>query len=206
MGRMSFGASIEIKANLVYAARMSKPPRRISASVLENIALHYLERFDSSAENLRRVLMRRVTRAALHHGDDPAEGAALVTALVARFCANGLIDDARFAENRSRSLHRRGRPARAIRQTLAAKGVGGDEIAAALSVLAEDHDSAEDLAAARHYVRRRRLGPWRPPDERAACRDKDLAVLARAGFSWSVARTALEDSGAPDEVDPWAIG
>ena len=178
---------------------MSKPPRRISPSVLENIALHYLDRFDSSAENLRRVLMRRVARAARHHGDDPAEGAALVAALVAGFCASGLIDDARFAENRSRSLHRRGRPARAIRQTLAAKGVGDEEIAAALADLAEETGAAGDRAASRHYVRRRRLGPWRPPEERAARRDKDLAALARAGFSWGVAQAALDEDADPGE-------
>jgi regulatory protein len=43
-------------------------------------------------------------------------------------------------------------------------------------------------------VRRRRLGPYRPQEERAARRQRDLGALARAGFSFDVARRALEIS------------
>ena len=42
---------------------------------------------------------------------------------------------------------------------------------------------SDDLEAARTYVRRRRLVGG----------DKDLAKLARAGFSYDVARRALEE-------------
>ena len=48
------------------------------------------------------------------------------------------------------------------------------------------------LAAARRTARRRRLGPWRGEDQRAARREKDLAALARAGFSYSVAKTVID--------------
>lgn len=170
---------------------MSKPPRRISASSLENIALHYLERFASSAENLRRVLMRRVDRAAQFHGDDPAVGADLVTALIERYRQSGLLDDGQYAELKSRSLHRRGTSSRAIRQTLAVKGVESEAIDQALAGLAEE-EGETDLAAARNYVRRRRLGHWRLPELRADHRDRDMAALGRAGFSWQVARAALD--------------
>ena len=53
--------------------RKRAAPAKITATSLNNIALHYLERFASSAENLRRVLLRRVRRAAAHHGSDPGE-------------------------------------------------------------------------------------------------------------------------------------
>jgi len=181
---------------------MSKPPRRISASYLENAALHYLERFASSAENLRRVLLRRVQRAASFHGDDPEVGTALVAALIERYRQAGLLDDAVYAGAKSRSLHRRGSSSRAIRQTLAAKGVAAEAIESALEGLAEEaaNDSGPedagrdvDLAAARNYARRRRLGLWRPAEKREAFREKDMAALGRAGFSWVTARKALEE-------------
>jgi len=71
-----------------------KKPRKVTAESLERAALHYLERYASSAVNLRRVLMRRVLRAAEAHGSEPADGAALVDALVARVRQGGLLDDA----------------------------------------------------------------------------------------------------------------
>ena len=42
--------------------KQRKPPRKATAASLENAALYYLERFATSSENLRRVLMRRVER------------------------------------------------------------------------------------------------------------------------------------------------
>jgi len=179
---------------------MSKPPRRISASYLENAALHYLERFSTSAENLRRVLLRKVQRAAQFHGDDPEVGAALVEDLLGRYRQSGLLDDVVYAGAKSRSLHRRGTSSRAIRQTLSAKGVEAEVIETVVADLAEEvsGEGGEDaeLSAARNYVRRRRLGHWRLEEVREAFREKDMASLGRAGFSWAVARKALDE---PDE-------
>ena len=75
---------------------------------LHNAALHYLERSASSADNLRRVLMRRVRRSALVHDTDPEEGARLIDELVTRFEAAGLLDDRAYAAARVTSLRRRG--------------------------------------------------------------------------------------------------
>ena len=174
---------------------MSKPPRRITAARLDNIALHYLERFAASAESLRRVLCRRVERAARALDEDPAEGLAWVEALIARYQAAGLLDDRQFAAAKTRSLHRRGASTRLIRQSLSQKGVDGDTIDGALAELVEEIDGDTDLAAARSYARRRRLGPWRLSEVRAEHRDKDLAALGRAGFSWAVARAVVDGEG-----------
>jgi regulatory protein len=58
-----------------------------------------------------------------------------------------------------------------------------------------DEGGASELAAACALVRRRRLGPYRAPGKRVDCRQKDLASLARAGFSLALARRVLK---APD--------
>ncbi|PKU26158.1 hypothetical protein CWS72_03260 [Telmatospirillum siberiense] len=190
--------------NLRYAEPMSKPrpPKRISKTSLENAALFYLERFSASAEGLRRVLMRRVERAARVFGDDPADGAVLVDDLVRRYQASGLLDDQRYAEGKSRSLLRRGCSPRAIRQDLARRGLEASVIDEALQGLAADlaEDAVTlDRAAAEAFVRRRRLGPHRPPDLRAQNRDRDMAALGRAGFSWEIARAVLGGTGDGDE-------
>ena len=45
--------------------------------------------------------------------------------------------------------------------------------------------------AAHALARRRKLGPYRP-GERSAYREKDLAALARAGFSFGIAREVID--------------
>ena len=179
--------------------RKRRQPRQATASYLENAALHYLERFSSSSANLRRVLMRKVARSARAHGTDPAEGAGLVEAIIARYLQSGLLDDAAYAAQRAASLRRRGASRYGIRGKLAVKGVEAELIDAALEKL-DDEPGSGDLAAACALVRRRRMGPYRPPAERAAHGRKDLAALARAGFSIDVARRVLAaaDSEAVD--------
>ncbi len=182
-----------------------KLPRRMTADRLENIALHYLSRYASSSGNLRRVLMRRVQRAAAAHGDDPADGARLVDALIERFQRSALIDDRAYATQKAASLQRRGASRFGIRGKLRQKGVETDLIDNAMTTLDEGGTAAGELAAACALIRRRRLGPYRTTAQRVAMRQKDLATLARAGFSLDVARRALT---APDRatLESWGRG
>ena len=50
-----------IEENIIsVSARKRKPQKKITPQRLKNIALYYLKRFESSADNLRSVLRRRV--------------------------------------------------------------------------------------------------------------------------------------------------
>ena len=49
-----------------------------------------------------------------------------------------------------------------------------------------------ELQAAIALARRRRLGVYRLAAARADYRDRDLAALARAGFSYDIARRVIE--------------
>lgn len=165
-------------------------PRKVSERSLENAALAYLQRYASSAANLRRVLMRRVLRSAAAHDTDPEQGARWIDALIERYQKAGLLDDDAYARMRAETLHRAGASARRIRATLAVKGVGPDIVDGALDALDETMPDVE-LAAACNYARRRRLGPWRRSD-RAGHRERDLAALGRQGFSYETARRVID--------------
>ncbi len=184
--------------------RRRREPRKATPRHLRNAALHYLGRYASSAKNLHIVLMRKVERSAHAHGTDREAGAAAVAALVVEFQELRLVDDRLYAEGRARTLFRRGRPIRAIRAALAAKGVADDDIDSALAEVTAGI-AEPDLAAAALYARRRRLGPWRLADERPARRARDLAVLARAGFGYDAARRVVDAESAED-VEALAAG
>jgi regulatory protein len=163
-----------------------KPPRKVTPAYLQRAAMAYLERYSSSAENLRRVLRRKVDKRCRLRGEDPAEFHDTIDEVVARSLRSGLIDDTRYAEARVASLRRRGGSARAIQAKLSAKGIDRSTIAAAL-----EGEEGDEEQAARAFARRRKLGPFRP-GERAPYRDKDLAAMARAGFRFDVARGVIE--------------
>ena len=135
------------------------------------------------------------------HGTDRAQGRALVDAVVARLRGAGLLDDAAYAETRAHTLHRRGVPPRLIRHRLLQKGVDDPVVAAALETVTAAAGEPE-LSAAVNLARRRRLGPFRAA-ARAANRERDLAALARAGFTFEVARRVIE-AASTDELEEGA--
>lgn len=172
--------------------QVRKPPRRITPDYLQRAAMHYLERYAAPAAQLRRVLERKVVLSCRHHGDEPGRFSGLLDEVVARCVASGLVDDRRFAEARAASLRRRGQSTRAVAAKLAAKGVTRDLASEASAVEPED-----ELAAARIAAKRKRLGRWGKGD-RTINRQKDLAALARAGFSTAIARTVIDEAGDED--------
>lgn len=163
-------------------------PRALTAAALDRAALDYLARYASTSANLRRVLLRKAARA---DGDGaPVDGAKLIEDLILRYLRAGLLDDRAYAAQQAASLIRRGTSRFAIAGKLAQKGVTAELIAETLADLDATAGDSE-VAAACALARRRRLGPYRAPLARAAARRKDLASLARAGFSLAVARRVV---------------
>jgi len=169
-----------------------RSPAKISARYLQWVTARYLDRYSSSEANLRRLLMGRVYRSARHHEVDPEPWKGLVEEELRRLVSIGHLDDARYAFEKARSLHRRGGSSRAIRSKLTAKGVPQVVISEALSRLQEDVGDLE-IEAALTFARKRRLGPWSPERTNDWDRRKrDLARFARAGFSYQVAAQILD--------------
>lgn len=177
------------------ARREPRPVRKVTAQYLENAALYYLGRFSAASGHLRQLLVRRVDRSAKAHDTDPVAGREMVDKLIARFLTSGLLDDAAYAAGKAKSLRRRGASRNVIAQKLRAKSVAADRIADAVGAAdanaIEDGEDAELLAAWR-LARRKRIGPYRTTGNRAELRMKDLAALARGGFSYEVARRVID--------------
>ena len=174
----------------------SRTPAPPDEATLEQAALKYLERYSSSLAGLRRVLRRRVRRAARAGQGDVAAGDAMIETVLGGLVQTGLVDDGKYAEFRAASLSRRGASLATIRNDLRARGVAGPLIEAALAALkhelgSESNDET-DRAAALNLARRRRLGPFRAPTVRKAYRDRDLAAMGRAGFAYDIARAVID--------------
>jgi regulatory protein len=182
---------------------VKKPPRPVSSAWLQRAALHYLESFASSSENLRRVLRGKLERRCRARGEEAGQFLPLVDEVVEKAVVGGYVDDTRYAQAKVASLRRRGGSRRAIAARLQAKGLDREAIAAALDAFddeAVDDTEGEDAerAAAAAYARRRRLGPFRIKD-REERRDRDIAAMMRAGFGYDVAKGVVGGSVEPED-------
>lgn len=173
--------------------RRPKRPARTDPEALNAAALRYVERYAATAASLRRVLATRVRR---HAPETIQEATPHIDEIVRRFERARLVDDRVFAQAKASSLTRAGASARMIRQKLSGKGVASELIGVTIAELGDARDV--ELRAAVAYARRRRLGPFsreRTVEDRREERTRELAALARRGFSFDVARRVID---APD--------
>ena len=132
----------------------------------------------SSAE-LRRALQRKAKRLAAEEKQPPPGAIDVVMAKMERL---GFLNDATVAERAVRRWRDSGASKRKVEQKLRQRGLSSTGI-----------DAGDDLVAARIYVRKKRL--------QEKDRDKALASLGRQGFSYDVAKRALNgDTGDENEA------
>lgn len=168
--------------------KKKRPLRKITKQRLKNIALYYLQRFESSVDNLRRVLQKRVSDYAYQNKDyDRSEAQDWIEEILVEFQGYNYLNDNRFAELRIRDYLAAGKSEKYIRGKMAEKGVAESVVAAVLAEQEFDpYENALLLAKKKH------IGPFRSEALRAEFRQKDMAALARAGFDYDVVQRVME--------------
>lgn len=173
--------------------RGQRRKQRVDPQSLERWAVRHLNRYSSSAANLRLVLLRRVRRVEHAQEESFPEAHGWIDAAVEALKVRGYLDDRRYARNTALRMRERGVSARRIESQLSSKGIPFE---VAREAVAEVSGDSGELDAAVKYARRRRLGAFRlDPDTRAERRERDLAALGRSGFSFDIALAIVE---APD--------
>ena len=144
--------------------RPKKRLRKITKDRLKNIALYYLQRFETTTESLRAVLLRRVNDYAFYNPEfDKTPALQWIEEILSDFQRYKYVDDARFAALKIRDYLAVGKSEKYIRLKMALK-----------------------LAKKKH------IGPFRQGEDKADFYQKDLAVLARAGFDYDVAKKVMD--------------
>lgn len=159
-----------------------KMQKKITPQRLKNIGLYYLKRFESSVENLRAVLHRRIDAYARENPEwNKQEAYDWAENVLAEFERLHYLDDRRFAEIKVRNYLNAGKPARYIQNKLRAKGVDEAQINAALA-----EQEYDPFAMALQLAKRKKIGPYRDMESRREFRQKDMGTLVRAGFDYDV--------------------
>ena len=170
------------------ATSAKKPAPPLDGERLRSLALHYVGKYATTQAKLGGYLNRKIRE---RGWDD--ERHADIAALTEQFAELGYINDAQFAEARSRSFVRRGYGKRRLDEDLRASGIGEGD-----AVPAKAHMDESEFTAAENFARRKRLGPFAnelaPPEKR----QKQLHAFLRAGHGFEIARRFV--NAAPGDV------
>ncbi|MBL8920227.1 MAG: RecX family transcriptional regulator [Myxococcaceae bacterium] len=170
--------------------------RKVTEQRLMNVALFHLRRFSASVEGLTRVLKRRVHRWGRDGAEVEGDAEKLIAIVITRLRLSGYLDDERLATSKVASLRRGGTSARSIALKLRRAGLGADLVKQATA-----SQPTTDADAVWTWARRKKLGVFRVR-QREERRQKDLAALVRAGFSFREAKQVVNAKEAPCEAAP----
>ena len=145
---------------------------------MRQLALFYVGKYATTQSKLANYLARKIRE---RGWDD--EYPADIGALTEQFTQLGYINDAQFAEARSRSFVRRGFGERRLNEDLRASGIGDTD-----AVSAKAHMEESIFSAAENFARKKRIGPFAhdaaPPEKR----QKQLHAFLRAGHGFDLAK------------------
>ena len=158
--------------------------KKITPQRLKNMAIYYLQRYDAGSHKLRTVLIRKIKKAQMEM-PVPDEAFIWVEQVIEQMQNLGYINDERYGENVVRRLSQSGKSTAFIKNKLKTEGFSQGQIDSLIS-------DTDELAQARLFVRKKRLGQ----DLK-----KDLGKLARAGFSYDIARQALNQPESDEFFD-----
>ena len=170
---------------------------QVSFQNLEKAAYYYLKRYSSSSENLKRILLKRVFRAQKFQQVDWDVTNNWIEEIIGKLKTIGIIDDREFADRKATIFNNQGNSKLMIRKKLENKGVEKKLIDESIKNL-EKQILDPDFIAAIRFLERRKMGPYRHPNNRSEYRDRDLRSMARAGFAYSVAKQVLEAESIKD--------
>ena len=175
------GITDEKKANI------RRPLKKITPQRLKNIALYYLKRFDSSVENLRQVLHRRVKNYARENAEfDVQKADDWIEDILNDFMRLGYLDDYRFALVKIRGYLEAGKPERYIVPKLRQKGIANQIIK---DIMQNQEYDAFQMAL--RLAKKKKIGPYRSAENRHEFRQKDMGTLIRAGFDYDIVTEVL---------------
>ncbi len=151
---------------------------------LWNYSLNYLARFEVSVSKLKYKLFERKEKFPYPIKDTDYHLA--IEAVIKQLNCQNLLSDERYASSRLRQLMSRGKSLAYIRQDLKQNGLNSDIIGNAIENKQKENTVHCDKIAAIYYMRKRRFGAFRQKKVDYKAQQKEIAALARQGFSYSL--------------------
>ena len=146
-------------------------------------AVDYLSKYDSSKINLVNILKRKILRLKTTNYEK-RKLINIIESIIIKLEKNKFIDDDRYSSTKILSLSNSGKSKNFIFNYLIKKGVNKSQIQNNLNLVQQDNENWE-LNSAKIFAKKKKLL------EKNQSYEKNLAKMARAGFSFDICKKIL---------------
>jgi len=157
---------------------------------IRKFSYSYLEKYSPSKQQLRTYLFKKLVKKN-QKISSKKEIFNLIDSVIASLDDQKLLSDEYYSDAKSKAFLKRGYSLNKIRYSLIKKGIDEKYIKASISKIKEN-ESEPDFFSAIKLCKKRRIGPCREESNRTLFYKKDIAILARSGFSYEISKKVLE--------------
>ncbi len=157
---------------------------------IRNFAYSYLEKYSPSKQQLRIYLFKKLIKIK-QNISSKKEIFNLIDSIITTLVDNKFISDKHYSDIKSKTFLKRGYSLNKIRYSLIKKGIDEKYIKASISKIKEK-ESDPDFFSAIKLCKKRRIGAIREESNRSLFYKKDIAILARSGFSYELSKKILD--------------
>ena len=157
---------------------------------IRNFAYSYLEKYSPSKQQLRIYLFKKLIKTK-QNISSKKEIFNLIDSIINTLVDNKFISDKHYSDIKSKAFLKRGYSLNKIRYSLIKKGIDEKYIKASISKIKEK-ESDPDFFSAIKLCKKRRIGAIREENNRSLFYKKDIAILARSGFSYELSKKILD--------------
>ena len=162
--------------------------KQITEHKLYNITLYYLSRYEATGQKVRDMLKRRILKIKLTGSEIPQDVDIWIENVILKMQNLGYLDDRRYAENQVRILLSQNRSNRFIIGKLKQAGLSEQIIQDLLT-----ESETDEINRAKKFAQKKKLGPYGQTLKTPEQRKKEMATMARAGFSYDTIYLILND-------------
>ena len=157
---------------------------------IRNFAYVYIEKYSPSKQQLRTYLFKKLIKIQ-QKTSSKKEIFDLIDSVVNTLVDQKFLNDKYYSDAKSKVFYRKGYSLNKIRYSLIKKGIDQKYIQDSISKIKEN-ESDPDFFSAIRICKKKRIGPNREENNRSLFYKKDIAILARSGFSYETSKKVLD--------------
>ena len=167
-----------------------KKTLEVTVEEMRNFAFNYIEKFAPSKQQLKTYLLKKYLKSKIP-SVKKSNINDLIDIVVEDLEKSKFINDKFYSESKAKSLIQRGSSINKIRKYLFSKGVGEKYIKNTIEKIQTNNDD-QDFFSAVKICKKKRIGPNRDEANRELFYKKDIAILARNGFSFETSKRVMD--------------
>ena len=158
-------------------------------SFLKNYAIKYLSKYNSSKKNLKRILKNKIFRLKNLNDIEKKMLFREINLIANDLEKKKLINDENFTINKIQNYISIGKSKNFILSNLIKKGIEKKTIDEKMFII-ENEDPDWEMKSAEKFLKKKKLGKFSIKKNKNF--DKDIAKMARAGFSYTIIKKLLK--------------